>query len=936
MLTAGSASKVHAIRPGAGTRFHAFDLPSAQGASDGAESKSAIPAAWPPIAPRAAVEDIGLALAASRGGVLVTGPSGSGKSYLTTRAVNEIRESSFVVVIRGSAALARSPYGALNILLSDLDPGYLAHPVLVLSALSSLLRERAEGKRVYLVIENASELDELAAMTVAQLARNGTAQLVLTATDPQRLCGEITRLCGDGFLDRIDLKPLTFHQSHDWLEAGLSAKVSPSAAHALWAASGGNPHYLKMLAAELAESGALLVRDSVWVLASRSESHGRAITDLITTRLGRMNGGERKVLEILSLAKTVPLEALLSLASSDDVDSLEKRSILVVDDSLPRMVRLQSQLVGDVVRANVPLGRSNELRNMMAGTADYLLGQPSTTLSMAAWALDCGAKLGVDETLVAAAIANRQLDARLALRLVRSLPNHAGMPVAVAEEARALMTLGELTEARNVLKLHLGGSEQAFDDVPLSEWVRLKLAESTVLLARPDTTALAAEVLAGVRRRLDEVAVVALPDEAGNGTSTAELREALVLAESQAASFTGSYAEMAVRLEEVLQDFESHGVEFRLLAGSWLCEAWALTGRQSEAADLAEQLVADCHDPAVSLAAARRAASRLRFAFVLAGHWDAAGDMVQPGDAEMTSSAEALPTAIDLPKAIFHCLQGRGQDALEALVPVISQLRVQDNEGMLDIACTAAAYASVLQGEQEQAVLYLKEAAAEVRRPTWRKDRTQKYLRALADEHLKGPEAAVEELLRQADSARDEGAPGHEIFCLSSAVRLGHVAAAPQLLEAALACQGQFAELCALYGRATVSGNAEMLLDAARLAESMQNDRFAFDIAESLLNSEQVQMDRGVLRQARQLAETCRQRLRTPQSGNQEGLKLTARELEIAKLAAKRESNKGIAAKLHVSVRTVEGHLYQIFGKLKIVERSELSFALGSLEGGLS
>jgi ATP/maltotriose-dependent transcriptional regulator MalT len=301
----------------------------------------------------------------------------------------------------------------------------------------------------------------------------------------------------------------------------------------------------------------------------------------------------------------------------------------------------------------------------------------------------------------------------------------------------------------------------------------------------------------------------------------------------------------------------------------------------------------------------------------------------------LVSSAEALPTAIDLPKAIFRCLQGRGEDALDALIPVISQLRVQDNEGMLDIACTAAAYASTLQGEKDQALLYLKGASSQVRRPTWRKDRTQKYLAALARERLAGPESAVEELLRLADADRDEGAPGHEIFCLSSAVRLGEAAAARRLLDAALRCQGRFAELCAKYAAATISGNAELLLEAARLAEDMHNDRFAFDIAETVLHLEQAQLDRTVLRQARQLAETCRQRLRTPQSGSQEGLKLTSRELEIAKLAAKRDSNKGIAAKLHVSVRTVEGHLYQIFGKLKIVERSELGFALGSVEGGV-
>ncbi|WP_028266443.1 LuxR C-terminal-related transcriptional regulator [Arthrobacter sp. MA-N2] len=925
MLTTGSASTVHAIRSGGAPRYQAFHAAPAS-SPDGAEGKSIISTAWPPIGHRAAVEDIPLALATARGGVLVTGPSGSGKSYLTTRAVNELRSHSFVVVIRGSAALAKSPYGALNILLSDLDAGYLAHPVLVLSALTNLLRERAEGKPVYLVVENATELDELAAMTVAQLARNGTAQLILTCTDPQRLCGEITRLCGDGFLHRIDLKQLTFQESHAWLESGLGAKVSPSGAHALWTASGGNPHYLKMLAAELAESGALLKSDGVWVLTSRSDVHGRAITDLITTRLGRLGSGERKVLEVLSLAKAAPLESLLALASADDVDSLEKRGILVVDDSLPRMARLQSQLVGDVVRANVPPGRSNELRGELLEAMDPSLGQPSVVLSMAAWALDCGAKLGTDEVIEAAAMANRQLDARLALRLVRSIPSHSTMPGAVAEEARGLMTLGDLAGAQEVLTF---SADQSGDEATLSEWVRLKLAECSILLARAETTAQACETLARIRGRLEDETA-----SAGEGRDVSELWEDLVLAESQAASYSGSYAEMAAKLEEVLQDFESHGVEFRLLAGSWLCEAWALTGRESEAADMAEQLIAACHDPAVSVAAARRASSRLRFAFVLAGRWDHAAEMVQPGEDLLGSPVEALPTAIDLPKAIFRCLQGRGQDGMEALLPVISQLRVQDNEGMLDVACTAAAYASALQGEQDQALSYLEEASTQLRRPTWRKERTKKYFVALARERLEGPEAAVEALLRLADVDRDEGAPGHEIFCLSSAVRLGAVAAAPRLLDSALHCQGRFAELCAAYARATIAGSAERLLEAAQLAEDMQNDRFAFDIAETVLHVDQFQLDKTALRRARHLAETCRQRLRTPQSGNNEGIKLTARELEIARLAAKRESNKGIAEKLHVSVRTVEGHLYQIFGKLKIVERSELSFALGSVEGG--
>jgi two-component system, NarL family, response regulator LiaR len=50
---------------------------------------------------------------------------------------------------------------------------------------------------------------------------------------------------------------------------------------------------------------------------------------------------------------------------------------------------------------------------------------------------------------------------------------------------------------------------------------------------------------------------------------------------------------------------------------------------------------------------------------------------------------------------------------------------------------------------------------------------------------------------------------------------------------------------------------------------------------------------------------------------------LTARELDIIKLAAKGLTNKDIADKLHLSYRTVEGHMRGIFNKLGIGSRTE-------------
>jgi DNA-binding CsgD family transcriptional regulator len=56
---------------------------------------------------------------------------------------------------------------------------------------------------------------------------------------------------------------------------------------------------------------------------------------------------------------------------------------------------------------------------------------------------------------------------------------------------------------------------------------------------------------------------------------------------------------------------------------------------------------------------------------------------------------------------------------------------------------------------------------------------------------------------------------------------------------------------------------------------------------------------------------------------------LTAREAEIAALAARGLPTADIAARLHLSTRTVETHLGRVYRKLGIDRRSRLADALG-------
>ncbi|HEY6855424.1 MAG TPA: helix-turn-helix transcriptional regulator, partial [Mycobacterium sp.] len=61
-------------------------------------------------------------------------------------------------------------------------------------------------------------------------------------------------------------------------------------------------------------------------------------------------------------------------------------------------------------------------------------------------------------------------------------------------------------------------------------------------------------------------------------------------------------------------------------------------------------------------------------------------------------------------------------------------------------------------------------------------------------------------------------------------------------------------------------------------------------------------------------------------------LPITDREREIAMLVVAGWSNREVADRLFVSVRTVEGHLYRIFAKLGIDDRDQLIHLL-RLEG---
>ncbi|MBV9319905.1 MAG: helix-turn-helix transcriptional regulator, partial [Mycobacterium sp.] len=162
---------------------------------------------------------------------------------------------------------------------------------------------------------------------------------------------------------------------------------------------------------------------------------------------------------------------------------------------------------------------------------------------------------------------------------------------------------------------------------------------------------------------------------------------------------------------------------------------------------------------------------------------------------------------------------------------------------------------------------------------------------------------------------------------LHTAVRFGDRSNAARLGELAQKLNTPLAEAFAAHARGLATRNGD-LLDAAA-------DRFAAMPALALAADAAAQAAREHARaghRGKELESSTRAHWLASQGGIRtpavdaaaQPLPITEREREIAMLVASGLSNRQIADRLSISVRTVDGHLYRTFVKLGIERRDQL------------
>jgi ATP/maltotriose-dependent transcriptional regulator MalT len=226
------------------------------------------------------------------------------------------------------------------------------------------------------------------------------------------------------------------------------------------------------------------------------------------------------------------------------------------------------------------------------------------------------------------------------------------------------------------------------------------------------------------------------------------------------------------------------------------------------------------------------------------------------------------------------------------------------------------------------------EAAAALRHPAYRyydslELLAQAWLAATAGRCVD----ARDLVLSAAEFARQHQQFAREVWCLQTAVQFGDADAVGRLTELAAQLKTPRATVAAAYADALSADEAAGLDTVSKQLESMGDRLAAADAAAQSVASHRragrTDAASTATARARRLAAACGGAMSPAITGLDVAVPLTEREREIVALVARGLTNRQIAQMMHLSVRTVESHVYRASSKTGVVGRAGLRNRIG-------
>lgn len=839
-------------------------------------------------------------------GVALTGARGVGKSTLAGRLAETVEADGRTVrFVLGTETGRDAPLGAFS---RAVTVDVAQEPTAMLAAAHEILTRQ---KDLVVVVDDAHLLDSLSASLVYRLAASGCARLIVTMCSGEAVRDAVSALLDERLLLSLHMQPFSREQTGQLASRTLGGPADARLVDELYERSGGNALLLRGLLSAGRENGVLVQTEGRWQLRGPLRAD-RELYHLLDSQLRSLAPKELEAIEILATGESLDCEILRALCDPEALNRLQRRGLIqLTGEGVDTVARLNHPVLGDAALRLAGVARSRQLNGQLAQALQkHLRSTRRSTrppdlrgqIRLAQYMMRSDAEPDLDAIVTAAASARTMSNHGYAEELARyAYDCGAGLPAAIVL-AEALSWQGAGDEAEEVLSAF---NPSDVDEPTTMRWGCLRAANLFWVCGRVGP---ARKVLAELGPRIGS--------ELGAGMVNAmQMSFAFFSGDVAGASEMGPHlcASSAPPLATVWTVVPT------------AC-ALALAGRFGEA-----ECIIDVGLQASTTSEA--GAQRFALGMVEVMALTAAGDnpAAEQAAQRYAGMAAGVPAAEAMAAAIFglvHLAAGALQYASSAFRDSVSGLSQGFPSPWMMLVAAWHAQAEGARGNRDAAAAALQRSEAaygpQVAVFAPELEIARAWERACAGETA----AAQHHSVRAAQIARTAGMHAVEMRALHTAVRLGDGSHAARLDELAEILGTAMAQTVADHARGLAGHDPDVLNAAAERFADLGALALAADAA-----AEAAREHARIGHRGKELESSTRAYWLASQSESRtpavnaaaQPLPISDREYQVALLVAAGLSNRQIAEKLSVSVRTVEGHLYRIFAKLDIKRRDQLA-----------